>query len=123
MPYYRAITRGYTHDAASGLVLAKPQSTGSKFPMGSSKTRAITYPPPPPSDVPALMRELVEGLRAEAAVRPVLSRVWHSFSSSTFTRSSMATDGRPGCSRRCVSTGRDTISSVYDHGVSLSLAS
>jgi Fic family protein len=40
--------------------------------VASSKTRAIIYTPPPPSDVPALMRELVDGLRAETAVHPVL---------------------------------------------------
>ena len=40
--------------------------------VASSKTRAIIYKPPPPSDVPALMRELVDWLRAETAVHPVL---------------------------------------------------
>jgi Fic family protein len=40
--------------------------------VASSKTRAIIYTPPSPSDVPGLMRELVEWLRAETAVHPVL---------------------------------------------------
>ncbi len=40
--------------------------------VASSTTREIIYTPPGPSDVPSLMRELVEWLRAETAVHPVL---------------------------------------------------
>lgn len=40
--------------------------------IANSKTRAVVYMPPPPSDVPALMQELVAWLGAESAVHPVL---------------------------------------------------
>jgi Fic family protein len=40
--------------------------------VANSQTGAIIYTPPPPTEVPALMRELVEWLRAEQAVHPVL---------------------------------------------------
>jgi Fic family protein len=40
--------------------------------VANSKTGEIIYTPPPPSVVPALMRELVEWLRDEAAIHPVL---------------------------------------------------
>jgi Fic family protein len=40
--------------------------------VASSKTREIIYTPSPPSDVPALMRELVDWLRADTDVHPVL---------------------------------------------------
>lgn len=40
--------------------------------VASSKTREIIYTPPPPADVPPLMRELVDWLQAESAVHPVL---------------------------------------------------
>jgi Fic family protein len=38
----------------------------------NSRTREITYTPPPPEDVPPLMQELVAWLRAESAIHPVL---------------------------------------------------
>jgi len=38
----------------------------------ANKTGAIVYTPPPPAEVAPLMRELVEWLRAEEAVHPVL---------------------------------------------------
>ncbi|MCL4822555.1 MAG: Fic family protein [Vicinamibacteria bacterium] len=40
--------------------------------VANSRTGEILYTPPPPADVPPLMRELVEWLRAEAAIHPVL---------------------------------------------------
>ena len=38
----------------------------------NSRTREIIYTPPPPEDVPPLMRELVAWLRGESAIHPVL---------------------------------------------------
>ena len=38
----------------------------------NSRTRAVTYTPPPPEDVPPLMRDFVAWLRAESAIHPVL---------------------------------------------------
>ena len=38
----------------------------------NSRTREVTYTPPPPEDVRPLMQELVAWLRAESAVHPVL---------------------------------------------------
>lgn len=40
--------------------------------VANSVTREIVYTPPPPSDVPLLMRELVDWLRGESAIHPVL---------------------------------------------------
>jgi Fic family protein len=40
--------------------------------VANNKTGAIVYTPPPPADVPALMRELVEWLRNESTIHPVL---------------------------------------------------
>lgn len=40
--------------------------------VASSKTGEIIYTPPPPSDVPVLMRELVDWLREEQEIHPVL---------------------------------------------------
>jgi Fic family protein len=40
--------------------------------VANSVTREIVYTPPSPVDVPPLMRELVEWLRDEAAIHPVL---------------------------------------------------
>ena len=37
-----------------------------------SRTREVTFTPPPPEDVPPLMQELVAWLRAESAIHPVL---------------------------------------------------
>jgi len=38
----------------------------------NSRTREVMYTPPPPEDVPPLMRDLVAWLRAESAIHPVL---------------------------------------------------
>ena len=38
----------------------------------NSRTREVTYTPPPPEDVPPLMQELVAWLREESAVHSVL---------------------------------------------------
>jgi Fic family protein len=38
----------------------------------NSRTREVTYTPPPPQDVPPLMRDLVAWLRAKSAIHPVL---------------------------------------------------
>jgi Fic family protein len=38
----------------------------------NSRTREIVYTPPPPSDVAPMMQELVDWLRAESAIHPVL---------------------------------------------------
>ncbi len=38
----------------------------------NSKTRAVIYTPPAPEDVPELMLQLVEWLRAESSIHPVL---------------------------------------------------
>ncbi len=40
--------------------------------VANSRTGAVIYTPPPAADVPALMRELVEWLRDEQAIHPVL---------------------------------------------------
>src|SRR5207249_8971259 len=40
--------------------------------VANSRTREIIYTPPPPHDVPPLMRELVAWLAAESAIHPVL---------------------------------------------------
>jgi Fic family protein len=40
--------------------------------VANSKTGEVVYTPPPAAEVPALMRELVEWLREEQAVHPVL---------------------------------------------------
>ena len=40
--------------------------------VANSKTGEVIYTPPPPANVPMLMRELVEWLRAEEAIHPVL---------------------------------------------------
>lgn len=40
--------------------------------VAHSGTRAVVYTPPPPSDVPVLMRELVEFLERETIIHPVL---------------------------------------------------
>jgi Fic family protein len=41
--------------------------------IANSQTREIIYTPPPPEEVPPLMRELVEWLRSETAIHPVLT--------------------------------------------------
>lgn len=40
--------------------------------VANSRTREIIYTPPPPEQVPPLMRELIEWLRADTGVHPVL---------------------------------------------------
>jgi Fic family protein len=40
--------------------------------VANSRTREIIYTPPPPEDVAPLMRDLVEWLRADTAIHPVL---------------------------------------------------
>ena len=40
--------------------------------VANSRTREVTYTPPPPEQVAPLMRELVEWLRAESGIHPVL---------------------------------------------------
>jgi len=40
--------------------------------VANSRTREIIYTPPPPGQVPPLMRELVEWLRADTGIHPVL---------------------------------------------------
>jgi Fic family protein len=40
--------------------------------VANNKTGAIVYTPPPPSDVPALMRDLIDWLRDEQSIHPVL---------------------------------------------------
>lgn len=40
--------------------------------VANSKTGEVIYTPPPPGDVPDLMRQLVEWLQVEAAIHPVL---------------------------------------------------
>ena len=40
--------------------------------VANSRTGAVIYTPPPPTEVPALMRELVEWLRSEETIHPVL---------------------------------------------------
>ena len=40
--------------------------------VANSRTREVIYTPPPPEDVPPLMRELVDWLRADTAIHPVL---------------------------------------------------
>jgi Fic family protein len=40
--------------------------------VANSRTREVIYTPPPPEAVPPLMRELVEWLRAESEIHPVL---------------------------------------------------
>jgi Fic family protein len=38
----------------------------------NSRTRQVTYTPPPPAQVPPLMHDLVQWLRGETAIHPVL---------------------------------------------------
>lgn len=40
--------------------------------VANSRTREVIYTPPPPDEVPALMRDLVEWLRADTGTHPVL---------------------------------------------------
>lgn len=40
--------------------------------VANSRTGEVVYTPPPPGEVPALMRELVEWLRSEETIHPVL---------------------------------------------------
>jgi len=40
--------------------------------VANSRTREVIYTPPPPEDVPPLMRELVEWLQGETTIHPVL---------------------------------------------------
>ena len=40
--------------------------------VGNSRTREVIYTPPPPADVAPLMRELVEWLRTDTSIHPVL---------------------------------------------------
>ncbi len=40
--------------------------------VANSRTGEVLYTPPPPGEVPALMRELVEWLRSEETIHPVL---------------------------------------------------
>ncbi len=40
--------------------------------VGHSQTREVIYTPPPPEQVPPLMRELVEWLRTDTGIHPVL---------------------------------------------------
>jgi len=40
--------------------------------VANSKTGAIIYTPPPPGEVPSLMRELVDWLRSDNSIHPVL---------------------------------------------------
>ena len=40
--------------------------------VANSRTGDVIYTPPPPAEVPALMRELVEWLRSEETIHPVL---------------------------------------------------
>jgi Fic family protein len=40
--------------------------------VANSRTREVIYTPPPPVEVPVLMRELVEWLRADTDIHPVL---------------------------------------------------
>jgi Fic family protein len=40
--------------------------------VANSRTREIIYTPPPPEDVAPLMRDLVDWLRTDSAIHPVL---------------------------------------------------
>ena len=79
--------------------------------VANSITGAIIYTPPPPGDVPALMRDLVEWLNNPAKCIPCWLAALRSSISCTFIPSWMATARRLGCSLRYVSIAPATISS------------
>jgi Fic family protein len=78
----------------------------------NSRTREVMYTPPPPEDVPPLMRDLVAWLRAESAFIPCWLPASRSISSCTSTRFSTATGAPRACSRPCPSTAPATTSSA-----------
>ena len=78
----------------------------------NSRTREVTFTPPPPKDVPPLMQELVAWLRAESAIHPVLVAGPAQYQL-VHIHPFLDGNGRPrACSRPCVSTELATISSA-----------
>jgi len=70
----KASSARFTSDSSKEYAAAGPSlanGTVQNF-VANSKTGAIVYTPPPAADVTALMRELVEWLRDEQGIHPVL---------------------------------------------------
>jgi Fic family protein len=67
----REIHQRLVKDVRGGAAQPGSYRTIQNF-VANSRTREVIYTPPPPVDVPALMRELVEWLRADTDIHPVL---------------------------------------------------
>jgi Fic family protein len=67
----REIHQRLVKDVRGGAAQPGSYRTIQNF-VANSRTRQVIYTPPPPVQVPALMRELVEWLRAETDIHPVL---------------------------------------------------
>jgi Fic family protein len=80
--------------------------------VANSLTREIIYTPPPPGDVPDLMRELVSWLNEPGEVHPVLVSGIAQFQLVHITPSWTGTAAHPGCSPHCASTGPATTSAA-----------
>jgi Fic family protein len=69
--FIREIHKRLVKDVRGGAAQPGSYRTIQNF-VANSRTREIIYTPPPPEQVPPLMRELVEWLRAETGIHPVL---------------------------------------------------
>ena len=77
----------------------------------NSATGETIYTPPPPGEVPDLMRALVAWLNGHRDIHPVIASAIAQFQLVHIHPSSMATDAPPDSCRRCVSTAPATTSS------------
>jgi Fic family protein len=67
----REIHQRLVKDVRGGAAQPGSYRTIQNF-VANSRTREVIYTPPPPVEVPPLMRELVEWLRADTDIHPVL---------------------------------------------------
>jgi Fic family protein len=67
----REIHKRLVKDVRGGAAQPGSYRTIQNF-VANSRTREIIYTPPPPEQVPPLMRQLVEWLRTETGIHPVL---------------------------------------------------